>query len=230
MSDDNNNPPPANLTELTEKITQLSAQLEQAKTALTERDTKIQELEGTTGGFKTANGQLTTKVTELETQLATAQKAIETQTGELTNWTTKFDQLNQAHTTLTTEAAVSKQQLQLYGLIAGDAKYHSLIGVVDAIKTESDPARQKEILDKMAGSFTAQTNQMLDAFRAGGTLPAGNAGGTQPGGSLPSDPKVAFTEYQQLLGTSTPEAINRRAALYEVITAAQFGENGKQQN
>jgi hypothetical protein len=49
MSDDNNNPPPANLTELTEKITQLSAQLEQAKTALTERDTKIQELEGTTG-------------------------------------------------------------------------------------------------------------------------------------------------------------------------------------
>jgi hypothetical protein len=218
------------LSQLTEKLTQLSAQLEQAKTALSERDTKIKELEGATGGFKTANSQLTSKVTDLESQLAAAKKTIETQTGELTNWTTKFDQLTQTHATVTGEAAAAKQQLQLYGLIAGEAKYHGLIGVVDAIKTDADPAKQKEILDKMAGGFQVQSNQVLDAFRAGGTLPAGNNGGSQPGGSLPTDPKAAFAEYQSLLGASTPEAMSRRAALYEVITNAQFGDNAKQQN
>jgi hypothetical protein len=219
-----------NLSELTEKLTQLSAQLEQAKTALSERDTKIKELEGATGGFKTANGQLTAKVTDLEAQLAAAQQTIQTQTGELTNWTTKFDQLNQAHATVTGEAAASKQQLQLYGLISGDPKYHGLIGVVDAIKTDADPAKQKEILDKMAGSFQAQTNQLLDAYRAGATIPAGNTAGSQAGGSLPTDPKAAFVEYQSLLGATTPEAVQRRAALYEVITNAQFGDSAKQQN
>lgn len=227
MSDETNT---QDLSQLTEKLTQLSTQLEQAKAALTERDTKIKELEGATGGFKTANGQLTAKVTELESKLTAAQQTITAQTGELTNWSTKFDQLNQAHTTLTGEAATAKQQLGLYSLIAGDPTYHGLIGVVDAIKTDADPMVQKQILDKMAGGLKSQTNQVLDAFRAGGTNPAGNSGGSQPGGSLPTDPKAAFAEYQSLLGAATPEAMNRRAALYEVITQAQFGEGGKQQN
>jgi hypothetical protein len=229
MPDDNNTQTP-NLSDLTNKIAELSSQLEQAKTALTERDNKIKALEGDAGTFKTANGQLTSKVTDLETQLQTAQQTITAQTGELTNWTTKFDQLNQAHTTLTGDAATSKQQLQLYGLIAGDAKYHGLIGVVDAIKTDGDPAKQKEILDKMAGGLQSQTNQTLDAFRSGATNTAGHTGGSQPGGSLPTDAKQAFEEYQNLLSQSTPEALSRRAALYEVIVASQFGEGGKQQN
>jgi hypothetical protein len=226
MADDNTQ----DLSQLTEKLTQLSAQLEQAKTALQERDNKIKELEGATGGFKTANGQLTAKMTDLEAQLAAAQATIQSQTGELTNWTTKFDQLNQAHTTVASEAASSKQQLQLYGLIAGDPKYHGLIGVVDAIKTDADPAIQKQILDKMAGNFQAQTSQLLDAYRAGATLPAGNTSGSQAGAALPTDPKAAFAEYQSLLSATTPEAVQRRTALYEVIAQAQFGEGGKQQN
>jgi chromosome segregation ATPase len=225
MSDETNTP---NLSELTEKLTQLSAQLEQAKAALTERDTKIKELEGATGGFKTANGQLTSKVTDLEAQLAAAQQTIQAQTGELTNWTTKFDQLNQAHTTLAGSKTGLDQELGLYKLIASDAKYHGLIGIIEGIKTDPDAEKQKQILDKLSGGFQAQANQTLDAYRAGATIPAGSTG--QPGGSLPSDPKAAFVEYQSLLSATTPEAMSRRAALYEVITNAQFGENGKQQN
>lgn len=226
MSDDNT----PNLTELTEKLTQLSAQLEQSKAALLERDNKIKELEGATGGFKTANGQLTGKVTDLEAQLAAAKKTIDTQTGELTNWTTKFDQLTQAHAALATDAAASKQQLQLYGLIAGNQAYHGLIGVVDAIKTDADPAKQKEILDKMATGFQGQANQLLDQFRAGGTPTGGADNGKKPGGALPTDAKSAFTEYQSLLGQNTPEAMSRRAALYDIVVKAQFGESGTQQN
>lgn len=219
------------LSQLTKQLTDLTAQLEQAKATIAERDNKIKELEGATGGFKTANGQLTAKVTDLEAQLAAAQKTIETQTGELTNWTTKFDQLNQTHATVTGEAAAAKQQLQLYGLIASDAKYHGLIGVVDGIKTDADPAKQKEILDKMAGGFQGQANQLLEQFRAGAQPPAGAATGDQkPGGALPTDPKAAFSEYQALLSQATPEAVARRQQLYEVITDAQFGQGTKQQN
>ncbi|MBE7474331.1 MAG: hypothetical protein HS114_34810 [Anaerolineales bacterium] len=226
MSDDNTQ----DLSQLTEKLTQLSAQLEQAKAALTERDNKIKELEGATGGFKTANGQLTAKVTDLEAQLAAAQQTIQTQTGELTNWTTKFDQLNQAHTTLSGAKTGLEQELGLFKLIAEESKYHGLIGVVSDIKTDPDPAKQKEILDRLSGKFQAQANQVLDAYRAGGTSPAGNVTGSKPGGSLPTDPKAAFAEYQSLLNATDQESLSRRAALYEVITNAQFGDNAKQQN
>jgi hypothetical protein len=218
-----------NLSDLTNKVAELSAALEQTKTVLGERENKIKELEGATGGFKTANGQLTAKMTELEQQLTAAQKTIETQTGELTNWTTKFDQLTQTHASVTGEALTAKQQLQLYGLIASDTKYHGLIGVVDAIKTDADPAKQKEILDKMATSFQGQANHLLDQFRAGGS-PAGGSGEKKPGGALPTDAKAAFTEYQGLLGQNTPEAMSRRAALYDIVIRAQFGDSGKQQN
>lgn len=218
------------LSQLTEKLTQLSAQLEQAKAALTERDNKIKELEGATGGFKTANGQLTAKITDLEAQLATAQQTIQTQTGELTNWTTKFDQLNQAHTTVTGAKAGIEQELGLFKLIAEEPKYHGLIGVIGDIKTDSDPAKQKEILDRLSGKFQAQANQTLDAFRAGATTPTGTVPGAQPGGSLPTDAKAAFAEYQSLLNATDQASMSRRAALYEVITNAQFGDSAKQQN
>lgn len=218
MPDDNNLP---NQTDLANKIAELSSQLEQAKA-------KITELEGATGGFKTANGQLTSKVTQLEADLAAARQTVEAQTGELTNWTTRFEQLNQAHTALTGEATLSKQQLQLYGLIAGDPKYHNLIGVVDALKTDADPAKQKEILEKMAQGLQGQANQMLESFRAGGTPPAGSGG--KPATTLPNDPKAAFEEYQSLLSTGTPEAASRRAALYEIVVKAQLGDNAKQPN
>lgn len=219
---DNDNTPTPDLSQLTNKVAELSTQLEQTKNALTERENKIKELEGATGGFKTSNSQLTSKVTDLEAQLAAAQKTIQAQTGELTGWTTKFEQLNQAHATLGSEAAATKQQLQLYGLIAGDQKYHGLIGVVDGIKTDADPAKQKEILDRMATGFSTQSNQLLEQFRAGGAPPAGSGG--KPGAALPTDAKTAFTEYQQLLNQNTPDAVNRRAALYEVIANAQFGD------
>jgi uncharacterized coiled-coil protein SlyX len=218
------------LSQLTEKLTQLSAQLEQAKAALVERDNKIKELEGATGGFKTANGQLTSKVTDLEAKLAAATQTIQTQTGELTNWSTKFDQLNQAHTTVTGAKAGLEQELGLFKLIAEEPQYHNLIGVVGDIKTDSDPAKQKEILDRLAGKFQATANQTLDAFRAGATTPAGTVPGSQPGGSLPTDPKAAFAEYQSLLNATDQASMSRRAALYEVITNVQFGDSAKQQN
>ncbi|MCK6625519.1 MAG: hypothetical protein L6R45_10130 [Anaerolineae bacterium] len=227
MSDNNNTP---DLSQLTEKLTQLTAQLEQAKAALTERDNKIKELEGATGAFKTANGQLTSKVTDLEAQLAAAQQTIQTQTGELTNWTTKFDQLNQAHSALSGDKTSLEQELGLFKLIAAEQKYHNLIGIIDGIKTDPDVEKQKQILDRLAGTFQAQANQTLDAYRAGGTNPAGNVAGSKPGGSLPTDPKVAFAEYQSLLNATDSESMSRRAALYEVIVGAQFGENARQQN
>lgn len=229
MPDDNNTQQP-DLSQLTKEITQLSAQLEQAKNTIAERDNKIKELEGSTGGFKTANGQLTAKITDLEAQLATAQQTIQTQTGELTNWSTKFDQLNQAHTTVTGAKAGIEQELGLFKLIAEEPKYHGLIGVVGDIKTDSDPAKQKEILDRLSGKFQASAAQVLDNFRAGATTPAGIVPGSQPGGSLPTDPKAAFAEYQSLLNATDQASMSRRAALYEVITNAQFGENAKQQN
>ncbi|MCL4301126.1 MAG: hypothetical protein KJ077_35670 [Anaerolineae bacterium] len=234
MSDDNthdsSSPSAGNPANLANKIAELSAALEQAKTALTERDTKIKELEGATGGFKTANSQLTSKVTDLEAQLAAAQQTIQTQTGELTNWTTKFDQLNEAHTSVTGAKAGIEQELGLFKLIADEPKYHGLISVIGDIKTDADLAKQKEILDRLSGKFQAQANQTLDAFRAGATTPAGTFPGSQPGGSLPTDPKAAFAEYQSLLNATDQASLSRRAALYEVITNAQFGDSAKQQN
>jgi hypothetical protein len=47
---------------------------------------------------------------------------------------------------------------------------------------------------------------------------------------LPTDPKAAFAEYQSLLNATSQEALSRRAALYEVITNAQFGDSARQQN
>jgi DNA repair exonuclease SbcCD ATPase subunit len=231
MPDDNNTP---DLSQLTEKITQLSAQLEQAKTALTERDNKIKELEGSTGGFKTANGQLTSKVTDLESQLAAAQATIQTQTGELINWTTKYDQLTQTHATVTGEAAATKKQLELYGLIAAKPEYHGLVDSVSKltalIRPDAPVADIEALLQTMASGRQSAASQALDGYRAGGTNPAGNVAGSKPGGSLPTDPKAAFAEYQSLLNETSQEAMSRRAALYEVITSAQFGDNAKQQN
>ncbi|MBE7553735.1 MAG: hypothetical protein HS126_21930 [Anaerolineales bacterium] len=203
MPDDNTQT--LDLSQLTEKLTQLSAQLEQAKAALAERDNKIKELEGSTGSFKTANGQLTSKVTDLESKLTAAQATIQTQTGELTNWTTKFDQLNQAHTSVTGAKAGIEQELGLFKLIAEEPKYHGLIG---GRRHQTDLTRpSRKILDRLAGNFTAAANQTLDAFRAGATSPTGTVLAPPQPGSPPTDPKAAFAEYQSLLN-ATDQAFN----------------------
>ncbi len=231
MPDDNNTP---DLSQLTKEITQLSAQLEQAKATIQQRDDKIKELEGSTGGFKTANGQLASKITDLEAQLAAAQQTIQTQTGELTNWTTKYEQLTQNHASVTSEAAATKKQLELYGLIASKPEYHGLVDSVSKltslIRPDAPAADIEALLQTMAAGRQSSAAQALDSYRAGGTNPAGNAAGSKPGGSLPTDAKQAFAEYQQLLNSTDPASMSRRAALYEVITNAQFGDNARQQN
>lgn len=231
MSDETNTP---NLAELTDKLTQLSTQLEQAKNTIVERDNKIKELEGATGGFKTANGQLTAKVTDLEAKLTVAQQTIQTQGGELTNWATKFEQLTQTNASVTSEAAATKKQLELYGLIASKPEYHGLVDSVSkltgVIRPDADSAAIESLLQTMASGRQSAASQALDTYRAGGTNPAGNSGGSKPGGSLPTDPKVAFEEYQRLAGETSQEALSRRAALYEIIANVQFGGSTKQQN
>jgi hypothetical protein len=223
------------LSALTTKVTELSAALEKANAALTERDTKISTLEGSTGGLKTANGQLTTKVTDLETQLAQQTQAVQTQAGELTNWTTKFEQLTQAQATLAADAASKAKQLELYALIAAKPEYHPLVGdvgkIAGLIKPDAPSAEIEALFQSMAAGRQSSAAAALTGYRAGETLPAGQIPGAAAGAALPTDPKVAFAEYQQLAGATTPEQLTRRAQLFEVISTAEFtGSSGQQQN
>jgi hypothetical protein len=128
-----------------------------------------QTVQAITGERDAAQGQLT----ELNTQVANFQSQLSAATGAT-------EAANQARAQLEAWRQQNEPQIGLVNMIASDPKYHSLIGSVNAIRVDPDPAKQKEILDALAGTQAAQTQTAIEQYRTGSTPPGGGGTPTQP--------------------------------------------------
>lgn len=181
------------------EISRLSTELTKAQKELADAQAKIKEFEGSVGGLTTANKQANEQLATLKAQLADAVKQAETLGGEVTNWKTQHEQLSQQLGQVQSDFGKTKQELDLYQLVASKPEYHGLVGMVNSIKITNDPQQQEAILQALANGIKTQTTQTVEMFRAGGQLPGGT-GGQQPGPTGPKDVKEAHARLQQIAG------------------------------
>jgi hypothetical protein len=188
---------------LTKSVETLSAKVAKYEADLSAANEKIKQYEGQVGGLTTAQKQAVEKATNMEQQLKEAQKLLEGKTGEITNWATQHQQLNEEFGQTTAKLQATEKELGLYKTIAGDPNYHGLIGMVPGIKLADTPEDQKVILDSFATGLKGQINASLDAFRAGGTPPGNPA---TPAVKGPKNVQEAALRAQQIAGIRGHEA------------------------
>lgn len=209
-------------TQDTTRVEQLAAEKAALERQLAETAEKMKTLQ-------VANAQLNNELVTVKTGYEQTTSAFEQSKGELTNWATRYEQLASQHQTVAQQHAAAEGQLNLFKTIQGDPKYHGLLPVLDGIKTDPDPAKQKQYLDMFADTWQQQQQAIQKAttqvIQAGGVPTGGPGGGGSPVPSLPVDPKAAHAEYSQLLAINVPtlEQQNRRAQLQDYITKVQYG-------
>lgn len=234
MADQNNDSPQGNgeggqvdISALTGKVESLTKEAGKYKADLEAAQIKVKELEGQTGGLTTAQKQAVERATAAEQQLKELQKQLEGKTGEVTNWATQHQQLNEQFGQTTTQLQTTQAELNLYKMIADTPEYHGLIGMVAGIKVAGTPEDQKTILDAMAKGMKGHTDQMLNVFKGGGTppSPAGGSPGTNPGPAAgPKNIQEAGMRLNQIMGIPGHEA--EQAQLYAYIQQQQQGGSG----
>lgn len=222
---------PAAPNPLAGEVKDLSSQLAQAQQQVENLTTAQADLTQERDNLAEANQQLNEQVVGLQSQVTQFQADIQQRDGQITNWTTQHGQVNEQLATTNQALGETQAELNLYKQIAGDPKYHGLIGQVPAIKVAETPEQQVEILDLMAQNLGNIQQQAVQGFQSGGQPPAGGVSPNapvQPGpaNQLPTTVPETHAALQRVHPRTHPE---QHKALMNHLNQLQYGNQQPQQ-
>ncbi|RUM40348.1 MAG: hypothetical protein DSY80_10400 [Desulfocapsa sp.] len=166
-------------------IAGFTAKVQQYEQTIAQLNAKVEALTKSQAEAISERDAAKNELTTLSTQKAEADKALK-------EGARLFETMKKEIASLREFKETAEPQQQLYKLIAGNEKFHSLIGSVEAIKVDPDPDKQLAILETLAKDREGYGNNLLAQFQAGGAPNlAGGAPKKETGNTL-TTPEAAF--------------------------------------